>query len=207
MVKQFTINLNKQEGFVQRAERKRKLQERITLSVMSALLLAVALLTYSNDNQMRSVVQMKQDRYEWIVSQIDSLQNAGQNVSREDVMALARLDRERVLWTKKFSVLSENFPKDMAVTELKFNRGKFVIQAISQINPGEKEFDKVKVLIDELKARPQFTENFKNVKFKSSQRVTRDGEELLAFTIVCELEKTGISRTRGRSRSTAKGKG
>ncbi|MCB2200731.1 hypothetical protein KQI63_15105 [bacterium] len=196
MVRQFRINLNRQEGFAQREERKRKLRERITLIVISALLLTVGSLTYKNDAELRGMVRGKEYQLNHIIAQIDSLQKEGQNVSKEDVLALARLDDDRVLWTKKFTAVAERLPEQMAIVELKFDRGTFSISAISQIDPAEKEFDKVKQLMDQLKATPMFMEDFRDIKFKESKRVKRDEQEILSFIVTCELGSPGTISAR-----------
>ena len=205
MVRQFRINLNRQEGFAQREERKRKLRERITLTVVSALLLVMGFLTWQNDHELRMMVQGKEYQLNRIITQIDSLQKEGQNVSKEDVLALARLDDERVLWTKKFASVADRLPEKMAVTGLTLERGTFSINAISQIDPNEREFDKVKELMDQLKATPVFMEDFKDIKFKESKRVKREDQEYLSFQVTCQLGSTGAiatSRAAGSRRSS-----
>lgn len=196
MVKQFRINLNRQEGYAQRLERRRKIRERVTLTFITALVLVVVLLTYRADNRIRSIVEHKERQLDQIVSRIDSLQKAGQNVSKQDVMALARLDAERVLWTKKFAAIADLVPDDMAITRLEYERSRFELQAISEIEPTEKEFDKIKLLMDRLRSTPRFMEDFREIKFKQSERQTRDGQELLNFTITCQLGSAGTVRAR-----------
>ncbi|HEX04268.1 MAG TPA: hypothetical protein ENH10_03810 [Bacteroidetes bacterium] len=194
MVKQFKINLNRLEGYAQRLERKRSLRERITLTVITLLVLATMGLTYRVDQRMREIVDTKEDQFEHIVARIDSLQKAGQNVSKQDVLALARLDAERVLWTKKFAAIADLLPEHMAITKLQFDRGVFTISALTDIVAHEKEFDKVKLLMDRLRATPRFMEDFRDIKFKSSERDTEDGQELLHFTITCRLGSAGTVR-------------
>jgi Fimbrial assembly protein (PilN) len=194
MVKQFKINLNRQEGYAQRLERKRRMRERITLTVITLFVLVTMGLTYTADERMREIVQHKENQLEQIVTKIDSLQQAGQNVSKQDVLALARLDAERVLWTKKFAAISDLLPDNMAITKLNFDRGLFTIMAVTDIKPGEKEFDKVKLLMDRLQATSRFMEDFRDIKFKSSERDEEDGQDLLYFTITCRLGSAGTVR-------------
>src|SRR3990172_13252919 len=111
MIVQFRINLNREEGFLQREVRKTRIRTRITNVISSVLLLAMAFLTYENDREIRDIVNSKEIQLKRIIAQIDSLQRVGQNVNKEDVLALARLDRDRVLWTKKFRALSERLPE------------------------------------------------------------------------------------------------
>jgi len=196
MVRQFRINLNRQEGFAQREERKRRMRERITLTVVTAMMAVLAFLTFNNDHKLRTIVKGKEYQLNHIIAQIDSLQKEGQNVSKEDVLALARLDDERVLWTRKFEAIAQQLPEKMAITDLKFERGTFSISAISQIDPAEREFDKVKMLMDQLKETPLFMEDFRDVKFKESKRIHRDDQEILSFVLTCELSAPGVKSAR-----------
>lgn len=189
MVRQYQINLNRQEGFVQREERKRKIRERITLVISTLLVLAMAFMNYRTDQEMRGIIAAKQHQLNRIIAQIDSLQQVGRNVSKDDVLSLARLDHSRVFWTKKFHAMAEKLPDKMAITELKLDRNKFELGALCQINKGEIEFDKVALLIDRLRSTPVFMEDFRNIKFAESQRQERDGQELLEFAITCEVDR------------------
>ncbi|MBZ0263438.1 hypothetical protein K8I28_02105 [bacterium] len=202
MVRQFNINLNRQEGYAQRLERRRKIRERSTLVIATALLLAMAFFNYKTDKELRTIVDGKEKQLRHIIAQIDSLQQEGQNVSKEDVMALARLDRDRVFWTKKFRIIAETLPEKMAITELELDRGDFVIGAISQIKKDEKEFDKVKIYMDQLRSTPLFFEDFRNIKFTESKRAERDEQEILSFWVTSEVDEVRESRS---SRSRAAG--
>lgn len=196
MVKQFRINLNRQEGYAQRLERRRKRRERGTLIFITLVVLVVVYLTWSVDNEFRDIVSTKERQLENIVARIDSLQKAGQNVSKQDVIALARLDAERVLWTKKLAAIAEIVPEQMAVSNMEFDRNTLTIQAITPIEKNEREFDKVKALMDKLKATPQFMNDFDDIKFKQSERYQRGEQELLGFTITCRLGAAGSIRAR-----------
>lgn len=196
MVKQFRINLNRQEGYAQRVERQRRMRDRITLTVITAFVLVVGYLTYTVDEDMRAIIDTKEQQLDAIVTRIDSLQKAGQNVSKQDVLALARLDAERVLWTKKFAAMADLIPEHMALTNLQFERGEFELMAITDIETGEKEFDKIQLLMDRLRSTPRFMEDFRTIKFTQSERTNKDGQELLNFTITCQLGSQGTVRAR-----------
>ncbi len=206
MVKQFTINLNREEGFAQREERKKILRERIVTVVLSLFLVAVVFITYQNDAEYRTLLSDKKAQLNSIIAEIDSLQNAGQNVSKEDVLALARLDKSRVLWTKKFVSIAERLPKEMAITRLEFDRGVFKIHAMSQIQPDEKDFHKVEQLMDQLKSTPSFMEDLQNIKFSESKRLVIDEQEILSLVIACKVRSSASSSKARSKRSTSKKK-
>jgi len=199
MVTEFRINLNREEGFLQREARRAKIRSRVTNIIATVLLLAMAFITYQNDAKLRDIVDNKEKELEWIVAQIDSLQKAGQNVSKEDVLALARLDRGRVLWTRKFQAMSERLPEKMVITGLKLERGVLEIDAMSEITKEEKEFDKVRIFIEKLRATPMFFEDITSMKFKESKRMTKEEQELLNFTVRCDIRASETTMRRSRS--------
>ncbi len=205
MVHQFTINLNREEGFVQRMERKRRIRDRAILISFSVLLLALAIISWRSDRTFRNIIDSKERQLQRIVAQIDSLQQAGQNVSKEDVLALARLERERVLWTKKLRALAERMPEKMVITRITLQRGLLTIEAMSQIRPNEREFDKVKLFMDRLRATPLFFNDFKDMKFKESKRFNHDDQPLLSFVITCTLKPTALMK-RAKTQTTRRGR-
>lgn len=196
MVQQFRINLNREEGFLQREARKARIRARITNVIATALLLLVAFFTYENDREFRDIIRSKDKQIRRIVAQIDSLQKAGQNVSKDDVLALARLDRERVLWTKKIRAMADRLPKKMVLTGLQLERGVLEIDAMSEITEKEKEFDKVKLFMDRLRATPLFFEDISSMKFKESRRIKKEDQNLLMFTVRCDVRASETTRSR-----------
>ncbi len=206
MVRQYTINLNREEGYLQREARRAKIRTRITNVVATLLLLAMAFITYQNDAEIREIVDGKERQLRRIVAQIDSLQKVGQNVSKDDVLALARLDRDRVLWTKKLRAVSERLPEKVVVTGLHLERSKLEIDAMSEIeaNKKEKEFEKVEAFMEKLRNTPLFFEDIQAMKFKESKRIEKGEQELLIFTIKCDVRSAETSRSRRGTRRTSK---
>ncbi len=202
MISQFTINLNKGEDIAEREARWRRRREIITLTV---LIIAVLIATIINIGQYRiveGIITTKQTIIRDIDRQLDSLEKTGKNISKQDVLALAKLEKERVLWTKKLLGLGSELPEEMALTYLEFKNNIFLIRFITTIKSNEKEFDKVKEMIDKLRASPMFFRDFREMRLKEQHRADVDEQTVLSFSVLCKLERGAVKGRRGRGRSS-----
>ena len=112
-----------------------------------------------------------------------------------------------MLWTKKLRAIADRLPEKMVITGLKLERGVFEIDAMSEISDNEKEFDKVKLFMDRLRSTPLFFEDISSMKFKESKRIKKEEQNLLLFTIRCDVRAAETTRSRrGGSRTTNLGR-
>ena len=194
MITQFTINLNKGEDIAERLQRRRKRFEAVT---MTLVLVGVLILTAFNLRQYRvvqGIINNKQAIIREIDRQLDSLKRTGKNISKEDVLALAKLEKERVLWTKKFLTLGQLLPEETALTLVEFKNNLLILKFISTIKSEEKEFDKVKEIIDRLRSSPLFFHDMTDLKLKEQHRSVVEEQNILAFTVICTLSKGAALR-------------
>ena len=84
--------------------------------------------------------------------------------------------------------LTEFTPEDMAITELDYGKNRLTISAISRLEPDQKEFTVIDKFIALLEADPYFSEDFKSIKFKSSERDKANSQEILSFKIEAHLK-------------------
>jgi len=205
MITQFTINLNKGEDIAEREARWRKRREIITLSILIVAVLVFTLINVQQYQTIENVVMEKQSTIDDIDRRLDSLKKTGKNISKQDVLALAKLEKERVLWTKKFLSLGELLPEEMAVTYLEYKNQMLLMRLISTIKKDEKEFDRVKDIIDKLRASPLFFRDFAEMRLKEQHQTDVENLTILSFSILCEIEKgksAGDSRSSRRSRAS-----
>ncbi len=197
MITQFSINLNKGEDIAEREARWRKRREVITLTI---LVLFVVVLTAINIQQYRtieSIVELKQRTIRDIDRQLDSLKKTGKNISKEDVLALAKLEKERVLWTKKLLAIGQLIPDEMALTHLEYKNQTLLLRFISVIKKEEKEFDRVKEIIDKLKSSPMFFRDFSEMRLKEQHRTDVEDQTILSFSVLAKISR-GMAIKRGR---------
>ena len=199
MITQFSINLNKGEDIAEREARWRKRREIITMTI---LFLAVAVLAAINVRQYRTVegiIATKERIIGDIDRQLDSLKKTGKNISKEDVLALAKLEKERVLWTKKLLAMGDLMPEEMAVTYLEYKNNVLLIRYIATLRKDEKEFDRVKGVIDQLRASPLFFRDFADMRLKEQLRGSVEDQDILSFSVLCNIERGKLTDREGRA--------
>jgi len=187
MVRCFTINLNKGEARAELVVRRQRRTQRIVMAVFVLVFLAIGALNVNSFMELDSIVKEKQNKIALIKRQLEELQRSGQNVSKQDVLALAKLEQKRFLWTKRLESLAEVLPPDMAITGLEFHNFDFTIRAISQIKKDQKEFDQVVAFMDMLKSTPFFYTDFDGIRFEKSSRVGIEDQDILSMAIICQV--------------------
>jgi len=206
MITQFSINLNKGEDIAEREARWRKRREIITLSVLVIFIIVLALVNVQQYQIIEGIVTNKESTIRTIDRQLDSLKKTGKNISKEDVLALAKLEKERVLWTKKFLALGQLMPDEMALTQLEYKNQLLLLRMISIIKKDEKEFDRVKEIIERLRASPLFFRDFAEMQLKEQHQTEVEDQTILSFSVICQIEKgkRGAGEgTRGSSRRSS----
>ncbi len=194
MITQFTINLNKGEDTAEREVRWRKRREVITMTVLILAVLVVGYMNYIQNQMSQQIITTKMKTKADITRQLDSLKKTGKNISKEDVLALAKLEKERVLWTKKFLSLGELLPEEMAITYLEYKNNTLLMRFITTIKKDEKEFDKVKGLIDLLRASPLFFRDFADMRLKEQHQTDIEEQTILSFSVLASIERGGEGR-------------
>ena len=201
MITQFTINLNKGEDLAEREARWRKRREIITLTLLVIIVAILSMINIQQYSTAEGVLQTKRNIIADIDRQLDSLKKTGKNISKEDVLALAKLEKNRVLWTKKMLAIGELIPEEMAVTFMEYKNNMLLLRFIASIKRDEKEFDRVKEMIDKLRNSPLFFRDFAELKLKEQHRGDIDEQSILSFSVLCTVEK-GKQTKRGRSRGS-----
>ncbi|MBM3326905.1 MAG: hypothetical protein FJY65_08010 [Calditrichaeota bacterium] len=194
MITQFTINLNKGEDVAERLMRRRKRFEIISMTIVLLAVVILGAFNYRQHQSVQKILSAKETIIRDIDRKLDSLKRTGKNISKEDVLALAKLERERVLWTKKFLSLGELLPEEMAITYVEFKNNILNMKFITTIRKDEKEFDKVKEVIDRLRASPLFFRDFSDMKLKEQHQTKVEDQIILSFTVLCSVEKGAAIR-------------
>ena len=201
MISQFTINLNKGEDIAERDARWRKRREIVTMTLLVLFVIILSLVNYQQYNTIEGLIQTKQNIIDNIDRQLDSLEKTGKNISKEDVLALAKLEKERVLWTKKFLGLGLELPEEMAITYMEYKNKVLLLRFIATIKGKEKEFDKVKEIIDKLRASPLFFRDFQEMLLKEQHQSVVAEQRVLSFSVLSSLGKSKTRKSRRSSRS------
>jgi len=197
MINVIKINLNQA---MSRASRREVVRERLRWTYfwsIGALLLVGVAVFYLEYAAVNSVIKQKQDQVRDIKEQIRKLQQQGKNLSKADIMSLAKLESGRIFWAEKFRELSKVLPEDMAITRLNFKNDALVIEGVSRIFLGEREFDVINRLIDRLRTDDIFSRDFEDVKFSKFSRVSVLKQDIVEFEIVARVKSHSTRPTKG----------
>lgn len=197
MINVIKINLNQA---MSRASRRELVRERLRWSyfwVIGAVLLAGIGVFYLENAAVNSIIKQKQDQVWDIKEQIRKLQQQGKNLSKADIMSLAKLESGRIFWAEKFRELSQVLPADMAITRLIFKNDALVIEGVSRIFLGEREFDVINRFIERLRNNEIFARDFEDVKFSKFSRVTVLKQDIVEFEIVARVKAHSSKPSKG----------
>lgn len=185
MVKQFTINLNKGEGANILRMRRQERRNYLILSLFVLVFAVLGGLTWAQNKAVNDVIRSRESKLDRIKFVLDSLKREGTNVSKDDVMALNKLEMERFLWAKRLEKLSEILPAGTVLTQLEYENKVFKIHAMSQVKPEQKEFEIVSKFIELLKTTPEFKQGFYEIRFDQSIRKIVEEQDVLLYSVEC----------------------
>ena len=185
MVKQFTINLNKGEGEVVVRMRRQERRSYLVLGLFALVFIILGGLTWAQNGAINDVIQARQDKLDRIRFELDSLKREATKVSKDDVMALARLENERFLWARRLEKLAEIMPSGMALTAVEYQNRVFTLRALAQVDSTQKEFEIISKFIELLKSTPEFRQGLFEIRFDQSVRKVMQDQDVLIFSVEC----------------------
>lgn len=191
------INLNKTVSNAELQELQQERKKWIIFTVINMLMVALAFWFISINSQANFIISERNNVINKLIQDTENLKNEGQiNLSKRDINNLIKTEGERIIWSEKLKILSDITPVDMAITGLEFKNLKFTIKGISKVHEDEKEFLIVEQFINMLKTNARFSDDFKTIKFKGSERDLSRGQEIFKFTIEAELNKKSKRKLR-----------
>jgi hypothetical protein len=202
MVKQFTINLNKGEGELALKHKKQERRSFLLLLLMVLIFVVLGGLTWAQNEAVNREIANRQAKLDQIQFELDSLKREGTNVSKDDVMALAKLEKDRFLWAKRLEVLTDLMPAGMAITGLEYAQNVFKINAIAMIDSSQKEFEIISKFIELLKTTPDFRTGMFEIKFDQSVRKIVEDQDVLMFSVDCLTRDPDFERNQRQAKRT-----
>lgn len=183
----YKINLNKASNRLDQFAQK---QQRRVVMAMGTYFLAIVLIggfvVYKAMQNQRTINSLK-DNLAQIDSEIERLQASSEFLSPQDIYTLAELANNRLTWTEKLDVLGRILPKEVTLTGLDYDYqvNSLTIKGITKVSTRMKDLDVINSIIDIIKADPNFSSGFVDIKFGGSDRVKRQNQELISFEIYC----------------------
>jgi hypothetical protein len=189
-VQSYKINLNKASNRLDQFENTRKRRRIISMALFFLLILAGSGFVVYKTNQVQKMIAGQRAELQGIQTKIEQLEASTEYLSPEDIFTLANVARGRLTWSEKLAILSDILPKDIAITELNYdnNTKTFLIKGISRVKLDMKDLDLVVSIIDLLKSHQEFSGDFSEIKFQSSQRIKHGTQEIVRFEIACLLK-------------------
>lgn len=188
MINVIKINLNQASSKAARLEKRRE-QARWAMFVSVVLILVVGFGNLVVENaRYAQIIEEKESQIANIQLQIDTLQQEGRNLSKEDILAMSELSDRRTIWADKLNALGRLLPHDMAITHLTFKDRYLTIAGVSRIYPDEREFDILEEFIARLENDKIFSADFSDIKFASYSRMTILNQDVVNFEVKATLD-------------------
>jgi len=185
--KYYSVNLNKASNRMDQFELMQKRRKFISLAIFYVVMIiiagAVGYQSYVTGLKIKNI-QRDVDAIEEKIAELESFSDY---LSPEDIFTLSEVTTTRLVWSEKISVLGNILPKDVALTELIYDDrlNVFLIKGISKVKPNLKDLDLVVSIIDVVKSNKDFSSDFSEIKFQSSQRIKQAEQEMVKFEIAC----------------------
>jgi Tfp pilus assembly protein PilN len=183
----YKINLNKASNRLDQFAQK---QKRRVVMAIGAYFLSIAVISgfvVYKSMQSQKRINSLENTLAQIDSEIERLKASSEFLSPEDIYTLAELANNRLTWTEKLDVLGRILPKDVTLTGLDYDYqvNSLTIKGITKVNPRMKDLDLINSIIDIIKADPNFSSGFGDIKFGGSDRIKHQNQELISFEISC----------------------
>ena len=122
-----------------------------------------------------------------IKKEISLLREKGKNLSKQDIMTLAKLENNRFLWAENLERLGEMTPEDMSLTELKYKKNKLSIKGIAATYSGQKAFEQVERFIHLMKSDSEFSNHFTRMRLMHHELINVRGQDIVSFELEAPL--------------------
>ena len=190
MIKFISINLNQSESRETIREQWKNRSRWFMFGLITLLLLFVNVETWWIGRGYSKLIERKESEIRDVKIQISTLRKEGKNLSKADIMSLAELENNRILWARNMQLIGEMTPEDMAITSMKYKKDKIIIGGIAVVYEDGKNFDIIHDYINRLKRNKKLGENFSKIKFnQGSLKMIRD-QEIVEFVIEAALRVT-----------------
>tara|TARA_B100000586_G_scaffold222736_1_gene169872 strand:- start:170 stop:763 length:594 start_codon:yes stop_codon:yes gene_type:complete len=185
------INLNKAESAETRLERIREQVRWSVFGVLMLLLVSVNFQVWMISNGYNDIISQKKGEIERLKDEIDKLQSEGKNLSKGDILSFANLEQDRFLWAQNLEKMGRVTPDDIAITGLRYKRGKLIIRGIALTFEDRKDFEIIDEYVQTLRKNKEFSNNFNRIKYVGHNKVNVRGQDIVRFEIEAKVKKTG----------------
>jgi len=187
MNKFISINLNQSESRETIREQWKERTRWFVFGLITFLLIFVNGETWWIGHGYSKLIERKEAEIKDVKIQISALRKEGKNLSKEDIMSLAELENNRILWARNMQLIGEMTPEDMAITSMKYKKNKIIIGGVAVVYEDRKDFDIVHDYINRLKGNKLLSENFSKIKFNQGSLKKIREQSVVEFEIEAAL--------------------
>lgn len=187
MNKFISINLNQSESRETIREQWKERTRWFVFGLITFLLIFVNGETWWIGHGYSKLIERKEAEIKDVKIQISALRKEGKNLSKEDIMSLADLENNRILWARNMQLIGEMTPEDMAITSMKYKKNKIIIGGVAVVYEDRKDFDIVHDYINRLKGNRLLSENFSKIKFNQGSLKKIREQSVVEFEIEAAL--------------------
>ncbi|MCB5247860.1 MAG: hypothetical protein LHW57_07545 [Candidatus Cloacimonetes bacterium] len=191
----FKINLNKYGEIKLQTERENRTFRNAIIGFLIGALIMFAGLWILN-NSLKKKVENRRKYYAKINAQLDEYESSGEYLSVDDVDQLAETFNDRIFWTKKLEALSQEIDRQLAVRKFNFNNGVLTLNGIIEVDRNIQEGDVTFDFVQRLKANPEISDDFPEIKSGSKIRQMAKDTEILEFLIECYSRDSSALETK-----------
>lgn len=177
------INLNQKESRQTRMERWRERGRWAIFTVILLLLVGTNGLIYYIGQNYSRLIEQKEVEIQNVKKGILKLREKGKNLSKADIIDLAKLESNRILWARTLQLLGQLTPEDIALTGLKYKNQRLIIEGIAVNYADQKEFEIVHNYLNALKKNRDFSKHFSRIKFSQGSIKTIRGQDIIQFVL------------------------
>ncbi len=188
MNKYISINLNQSESRETIREQWKERSRWFVFGLITFLLLFINIESWWIGNGYTKLIERKEVEIKDVKAQISALRKEGKNLSKADILSLAELENNRILWARNMQLIGEMTPEDMAITSMKYKKDKIIIGGVAVVYEDRKDFDIVHDYINRLKRNKMLGENFSKIKFNQGSLKTIREQEIVEFEIEAALK-------------------
>lgn len=183
----FKINLNKASNRLDRFEQIQRRKKIVSIAAFYLALIVIAAAIGYRSYKTQTKIDRLQDEVTTIEDKIAQLESSSDYLSPEDIFTLSEVATDRMIWSQKIEVLGNILPKDVTITDMTYDDRLhvFLIKGLSKVQPGLKDLDLVVAIINVVKSNKDFSADFSDIKFQSSQRIKHNEQEMVKFEIAC----------------------
>ncbi len=184
------INLNKAESAESRLDRIRERARWGIFSLLLILLVGANVQVFRISLGYNNIINQKKLQIKNLKAEINKLESEGKNLSKDDILSFATLEQERFLWAQNLEKMGAVTPDDIAITGLRFKRGKLVIKGIALTFEDRKDFEIIDEYVQTLRKNKEFSDNFKRIKYVGHSKVSIREQQIIRFEIEASIKKS-----------------